>query len=135
MKTLNKQSSKILDTLVEGLEVGEGRKVKNSETFMPVSVNRLSENLFSVTHYFEQMGDLVPDPDVVFFRFRTENGLGVWAPASYQDQFAYQEALIFENGELSHLRPALVSQLTRFSNMWMKNIKDQQGGIKALRKK
>jgi hypothetical protein len=131
MKTTNKKAAAILDILTHGLDIGEGRKVDNTEgAFMAVSVNRLSENVFAVSHYFEQNGDLVPDPDMTFFRAHT----GAWVPASYQDQFRYQEALIFEDGQISKFSPRLLSQLSSFANMWMNNIRDQQGGTRELRK-
>ena len=44
--------------------------------------------LFSVAHYFEQNGDLVPDPDVVFVR--AADG---WAPVSFQNLLAYRIAV------------------------------------------
>jgi hypothetical protein len=125
MKTLSKGATRIMDKLTQGLEVGSGRKIDNAKgTFMAVSVNRLGDRFFSVTHYFKQNGDLVPDPDMVFWQ-----GVGErpWVPVSYQDQRTYSEAVTFRDDQPVGMKPALQADLTNFANTWMGNIRDQQG--------
>ncbi len=46
--------------------------------------------LYSVAHYYERNGDLVPDADVVFVR-RADG----WSPVSFQDSLAVRAAVHF----------------------------------------
>lgn len=93
---------------------------------MPVHVECLQRTplgpLFSVAHYYEQNGDLVPDPDVVFVR--TADG---WAPISFQNSIAYRVAVQFhEDGEIE-VDEREQRDLVAFCNQWMRNIQEQQG--------
>ena len=124
MKTLSKGSTRILNILTRGLEVGEGRKIDNARgMYMAVSVNRIGQRHYSITHYFEQNGDLVPDPDMVFWR---GEGDRPWVAVAYQDQRTYSEAVTFDNGEPVKIKAALQADLTNFANTWMGNIREQQ---------
>ena len=59
-----------------------------SDGFMPLVIERLSEKLISLSHYFESNGDLVSDPDmVVEFDRMNETANAV----SYQDAYRYQD--------------------------------------------
>lgn len=132
MKPLNKTASKVLAALTEGLEVGDARKIDNTEgTFMPVHVDRVGINRYAVAHYFEQNGDLCPDPDMEFIKLDKET----WAPVAITQVWGgYRKALeLDENGDVSAIRPRELRAQTEFANMWMNNIKFQQGGLKALR--
>ena len=79
LKVLDKKAALVLDHLTEGLAVGDSRKVDRGTGFMPVHVECLQRTalgfLYSIAHYYEQNGDLVADPDVVFVR--TAEG---WSP-------------------------------------------------------
>jgi hypothetical protein len=124
MRKLTPRSARIIRTLTTGLQVGEGRKISNSDTYMPVSVNRLSEKLFSVTHYYEQNGDLVPDPDMTFY---TPDEGQSWFACSFQNAMTYNEAVVFDrNGEPEKYNRHLQADMTRFANTWMGNIRAQQ---------
>ena len=62
----------IFRKLTEGLvKVGDHRKINNAPgSFMAVSIEIIGRSglgpLVSVAHYYEQNGDLMRDPDVVF---------------------------------------------------------------------
>lgn len=130
MKRLGKTAGRTLNALTKGLDVGQGRKFDNTEgVFQPVSVNRLTENLYSVAHYFEQHGDLVPDPDMTFYRFDQGSGQEpVWVPASFQNQRTYQESMTFDSdGEPKALNPSMQADQASFAGLWMRNIREQQG--------
>lgn len=72
LRPVSQSAETVLEQLVEPLdEPGASRKVDNaSGAFMCVCVERVEETqygpVFSVAHYYEQNGDLVPDPDVTF---------------------------------------------------------------------
>ena len=78
--------------------------------------------LYSVAHYFESQGDLVPDPDVVFLRAPAG-----WAPASFQDSRVYRVAIQFHEDGTIEVHEKEQRDLVSFCNLWMRNIYEQQG--------
>jgi len=74
----------------------------------------------SVAHYYEQDGDAMRDPEMVF-ELDGQN----WLPVSYlQDNLGiYQEAVILD-GQV-RINPKLVDELSTFARQWDKNIADQ----------
>jgi hypothetical protein len=128
MKAASKASGRVLDMLTKGLAFGEARKIDNAPgAFMAVHVDHIDDTplgpVFSVAHYYEQCGDLVADPDVTFLR----GADGQWYPLSFQDSFGYRRYVeIGPDGEVAIDR-ARQLDLAQFVNMWMRNIKEQQG--------
>ncbi len=116
----------VLDELTDGLDVGESRKIDRGLGFMPVHVECLQRTslgpLFSVAHYYEQNGDLVPDPDVVFVR-----AAAGWSPVSFQNSIAYRVAVHFHADGTIEVDEKEQADLVSFCNLWMKNIYAQQG--------
>ena len=130
--TLNKSASKVLDALTAGLAVGEGRKIgEEGGVYMQVSVGRLTGATFSVAHYYEQGGDLIPDPDMEFVK--TAAG---WLPVTCTLALGYftRAMNLDENEQVESYSPRATRELVSFANMWMRNIKDQQD-LKALKTK
>src|SRR5690606_5096374 len=126
-KTLNKSAAKVFTKLIEGLAVGEGRKIDNTDgAFMPVSVNRLTDRQYSVTHYFEQNGDFDPDPDMTFLVY--PHAPDQIVPLTIQHSTGhYTEAYELDaNDDPKTWKPAVARDITSFANTWMKNIKMQQ---------
>ena len=130
MKAINQRAQKVMDILTQGLDkLGSHRTIDNSPGFMAVHVECIDITSwgprFSIAHYFKQNGTL-RDPEMCFLRgkdgeyypteFRQDGGLG-----SLQ-----QESACIENGKLK-FSPSLSAEHARFANVWMKNIKDQQG--------
>ena len=82
MRKLNERATKIFMTLVEGLRVGDARKLDNARgAFMAVSVDFLVGEelrtpsgpawaLYAIAHNYLANGDLIPDPDVEARRHR-----------------------------------------------------------------
>lgn len=78
---------------VHEMDVGESVEVElDTESMMPLTIEKVADNRLSVAHYYEQNMDLMRDPEVVF---DTENG--VWRAVEYiQDNLSiYQRD---ENG-------------------------------------
>lgn len=107
-------------------------KIDNSNgSFMPVHVEILSSinfsgypsRIVSVSHYFEENGDLVPDPDMEFIIIDSKEP--VIYPASFQNQLLYDRAIEQADGRWLYNRKTL-AELTGFAEMWMKNIAFQQ---------
>jgi hypothetical protein len=135
MRQLDRKASKVLDVLTAHLEIGGIRRIDNSAgTFMPVTVERLTSATFSITHYYKQNGDLVPDPDMMFLK-GSAGDQTVWTPVSIQHATGHYSCSIeIERDRPVGYRPKVLADLVRFANMWMRNIADQQGGLQELGK-
>lgn len=85
---------------------------------MPVSVEHIGSDCLSVAHYGEQNGDLMRDPDMVFWKGPDSN----WYPVSFRNDYVgtFQESVHFEEGRPSQFSP-------RMQRQWMENIRQQQG--------
>ena len=90
------------------------------ESFMPLVIERLGNDRISVTHYYEQNGDSMSDPDMTFV---FDNEAQTLSARTYQqdNMGLYQDA---ENGEVLNTR--LVAELNSFANTWFRNIKNQE---------
>jgi hypothetical protein len=126
LQTVSRTAAAVLDALTEGLDVGGSRKVDRGTAFVPVCVEYLEQRsigpLFSIAHYFEENGDLVPDPDVVFVR-----AAAGWAPISFQNLLAYRVALTFHEDGMVEVDAHEQRDLVHFCEQWMRNIAVQQG--------
>ena len=122
MKKINKTSLKVFNQLVEGLAPGESRKIENAP-YMALSVEHLTEDTFSLTHYFESNGDLVADPDMEFYR---DSEGDVYPMAIQQVVGGYTKAIILdETGKPSGFKKQAQADLKSFADMWFRNIKVQ----------
>ena len=128
MKPLAKTSGDVLDALTAGLEIGDARKVDNG-SYMAVHVDRLSERTYSVAHYFQQNGDAVRDPDGVFLK--TAAG---WLPVTLQLATGHYTVAVELDGDdkPTGWRPRQYRELSAFAAMWLRNVRDQQGGLTAI---
>jgi hypothetical protein len=93
--------------------------------FMPLIVDRVGENHFSLAHNGEMNGDLMADPDMVFWI----DGEGRIFPYTFQNDYAgiYQEALEFEGNRPVVFNHWIQRKLADFADQWMRNIAAQQG--------
>ena len=140
MKTISKTAAATLDLLTEGLtnpyesSQGSSRKIDNAKgTFMAVSVERLGVNHYSVAHYYEQNGDLCPDPEMEFIKVN-----GFWLALSLTHVGRRFEAMRCERADdgtlkATHVNAKQLADQSTFCTTWMRNIKDQQG-LRAKRK-
>lgn len=132
MKPLNEKATVVMNILTEGLnEPGDHKKIDNGgKSIMPVCIECIEETkhgkIFSVTHYYTQEGDLMSDPDMTFLQVS-----GHYIPMSYQQDGLgiFQRAVWFEGaqGEVVNFHPKMQEDLTSFANLWMRNIREQQG--------
>jgi hypothetical protein len=133
MKFLSKHSSGIFRKLIAAMDGKDHLKLDNSNSvFMPIIIERLHElpdplnghkvTVYSLSHYYEQNGDLVPDPDMTFAV--TDE---VIIPLTYQNTYRYDEAIQIQPSPDPWLvKHHLYNSLISFANMWLKNIKEQQ---------
>lgn len=126
MSTVSKNAAAVLDELTADLNVGDSRKMDRGLGYMPVHVECLHRTglglLYSIAHYYEQNGDLVPDPDVVFLR-RADG----WSPMSFQNSVALRVAVHFHEDSTIEVHEKEQRDLVSFCQTWMRNIREQQG--------
>ena len=123
MTPITERAQKVFEALVFGLSPAESRTVDTEAgTFMAVQVERLTDTRFAIAHYFEQGGDLVPDPDMEFWRGPD----GRIYPVAVQ--FAtghYGLAMAFPK-EGPAVYEAEQKDQARFASFWLANIRAQQ---------
>jgi len=93
-------------------------KISN-EPFMPLSIERHG-NQVTVTHYFEQNGDLVPDPDMEFEIYK-----GRWLPYAIQHSNGKYVRTLEREGEKRIIFVDDYDALLSFSEIWSRNLLDQ----------
>jgi hypothetical protein len=131
MEAMNEKATAVMNILTDGLvEPGDHKKIDNAgKSIMPVSVECIEETkhgkIFSVTHYYEQEGDLMSDPDMTFLKVNDR-----YIPMTFQQDNLgkFDRAVWFEGeqGEVVKFHPKMQKDITAFANLWMKNIKEQQ---------
>lgn len=129
LRPVSKSARKVLELLVDGLdEPGASKKLDNAQgAFMAVCVERIEETsrgpVYSVAHYYEQNGDLVPDPDVTMLC----GADGEFYPLSYQDGRVYRLSVELGPDSSARVNREWRTDLVHFVGGWMRNIKAQQG--------
>ena len=129
MKCISKAAAAVMDTLTQGLNLGDHRKIDNCEgAFMPVCVQHMAQTelgpLFSIAHYYEQNGDLMRDPEMIFLKRN-----GKYYPVSFHQDGGlgfYQEAIEIQGCRVLRYYPPILDKQASFAAMWMKNIREQQ---------
>ncbi len=129
-KPLPKAAQVILNKLLA--KIGEGQttvKIDNAPgAFMAVVVEKLTDSTFSVSHYYEQNGESVADPDMMFYRNSANNE--IYAVDLTQNTGNYTQAIWLQGDRIEKFAPRTNRELNQFAAMWMQNIKVQQGGLK-----
>lgn len=91
------------------------------EGFQPLAIEKHGRRVM-ITHFYEQNGDLVPDPDMELLI----NEQNEWQPVAIQ--FAtghYLQAMTWQNGRLFVNQKEALVQIS-FSNIWASNLNWQK---------
>lgn len=146
MKHLNANATKVMDKLTEGLDQPGNAKTFDAHGYtekwdggiMAVHVENIGNvpssgtgHLYSVTHYYKQNGDMMRDPEMIFWQgqgLSRDKVVDTYYPTYFrQDPMMEQESIIFEGGEMKGVRTRMQADQASFANTWMANIKEQQG--------
>jgi len=132
MKTLSKSATLTFQKLICKMGTESHLKLnQGGESIMPVIIeqlyadvdfNGIPMDIYCLAHYYEQNGDLVPDPDMTFAVSKNTETI---YPMTFQNALGYQEAISQMNGKWMIKTRAQHDQAS-FANMWLKNIKWQQ---------
>jgi len=140
MKQLNEQATRIFCRLLKKLE-GEQLSKLYSEGFMPLSMERLEENIltpegvgttYSLCHYYKLNGDVMRDPEMVFIVVdnrkdeKDMESVHIY-PQLYQvDSLGlYEESTRIENGQIKSFHKTWLFAHCVFANKWLCNIQMQ----------
>lgn len=137
MKSLNKTASSTFAKLITQMGQADYLKLdRGGSAIMALSIEKLvpevdfagnNATIYSLSHYFEQNGDLVPDPDMTFAvidQIKEAKGLLI-IPLTFQNSIYYTEA-IFLKADSWQIHPKQQADLADFANNWLKNIQWQQ---------
>lgn len=131
MRKLNQKSTAIFNKLIEGLnKPGDHRKIDNANgAFMPAVIEHIGTatwrdkqiNSFSIAHY----GDAMRDPEMTFYQI----GDYIFPAYFLQDNVGLEQESIGRNPETGKwwVHNKMQADHTSFANMWLSNIKEQQG--------
>lgn len=143
VEVLNPEAFAVFQTIArQALAAGGHIVIDNTDgAYMPVHVEILGghksvlwhRRMVSVCHYGEQNGDAMKDPDMTFIWHDSAVGMtqdNFAVPCEFQNDYAgiYQQAIRFnEEYDLTGVRRKLCADLVEFCDLWMNNIKHQQG--------
>lgn len=99
----------------------------------PIEAEHAKTIVLSLSHYGEQNGDLMADPDMVLHVVMpTSAPAGCTTrppfliPISWQNDYVGRYSLAFpEYPEMTMVRPNMLKDLTKFLNQWLKNLVEQ----------
>lgn len=128
MKPISTVATHFMDDLTKGVTLDTPKKLEpESSGIMALHIEWVGEcnygEMYSVAQYYEQNGDLMRDPDVVFIKGKDLN----YYPISYrQDGLGVdQETVVFKDGVVKWVHYSAQKQLVIFVNQWMRNLADQ----------
>jgi hypothetical protein len=126
MTAVNEHSNKLLTKLWNDANKNDGCKKYEKKGWMPLVVEILGADKISLAHYGELNGDLMDDPEMVFYKDNDDK----FYPLSYQNDYAYgyySECIDFENGKPVHVNEKKQRDMCDFfNNVWAGNIICQQ---------
>ena len=118
---------RMLTPLMVGMN-GKTHRRYESAGFMPLVIESLySEGddvkVYSLTHYGEQNGDAMRDPDM---ELRVDFEVGTVEPLTFRNDYLgiFQEVYITRNGKQLY-SPRLRTDLDEFLWQWLRNIAEQ----------
>jgi hypothetical protein len=105
------------------LEARESHLRLEMPGFDRLVIEKIGENLVSVAHYYEQNGDLIAEPDVVFF-----TGHRSWEPIEITQSLGGTRRVARLDDQacaITHLNTRAQKDLGLFTEQWALNIKAQ----------
>ncbi|HNF28511.1 MAG TPA: DUF1249 domain-containing protein, partial [Leptospiraceae bacterium] len=121
---------KVVPDLLQHIEKGKyhGKSEKAPDSGLMslhydyVGKDKKGNYIIALSHYFEQNGDLVPDPDM---QIRILPEMEAAEAMTFQDQFGYQEVYPDKGDGKEYVDLARKKDLNKFLNQWLTNIIQQ----------
>jgi len=124
MMKVNDKSKTVLEKIFKLVSENDKYiKLNNNPIFMSLTVEIIEDSVISLCHYGEQNGDLMRDPEMLFW---VENGN--YYPFYFRNDYVGVEEYSGEiiGNKLIINNTKLQNDHRKFSNMWLQNIKYQQ---------
>jgi hypothetical protein len=123
MKAVNEKSKSILNKLWELAEKSGYYKLNNDPTFIPLTIEIIAKNQLSICHYGESNGDLMRDPEMIFYRQNDD-----WFPIYFRNDWVGVEEFsgTVTQGQVMINNEEHQQDQTEFANLWLLNIEGQQ---------
>lgn len=123
MKTVNEKSRIVLDRLWELAEKTGYYKLSNDPTYMPLTIEIIGKNQLSICHYGESNGDLMRDPEMIFYKRNDD-----WVPVYFRNDWVGVEefSCVVTQNQLVIDNEKKQEDQAEFANTWLSNIEDQQ---------
>jgi hypothetical protein len=133
------QTSPKMQAVIEQMAKQHGLTLSQPEAYLRLEmpgyqrlvIEAIGLRCISVAHYFEQNGDLVADPDVVFF-----TGYEAWVPIEITQALGvYRRYAVLDDTSRTLVRIDLRGQaaLAAFTEQWAQNLRDQGWLARAQR--
>ena len=122
-RTMQEVISKLAEKHGLDLTAQEARLRLDMEGFDRLVVEKIGTHLVSVGHYYEQRGDLVADPETVFFISDTG-----WVPTEITQVLGGHRiySIVADGGQdVAVIDPRRQADLASFAEMWARNIESQ----------
>jgi hypothetical protein len=117
---LSAQATAVMNTLTAGMSVSDHKKLNHAEgTFMALHVECIGKcnlsPIFSLAHYYEQNGDLMRDPEMLFIQAED----GGYCPAEiWQDPVnSHSVGVLIEDGLAISIDETEQADLTVFAEV------------------
>jgi len=88
-----------------------------------LAIETIGVNQISLAHYFQQNGDLIADPEIVFY-----TGYGPWVPIALSLVITgWREVarLSADGSQVTHVALAAQADAASLARMWAKNLREQ----------
>jgi hypothetical protein len=108
---------------LDALLAGQSRRKYQPDGWMLLSIEQLDENIVSLAHYGEQNGDLMRDPEVVFVRYKIEEGPELAVPVYYRNDYGGIETGNY--WDLKEGLPPISLSLISFCKSWFSSLRVQ----------
>jgi hypothetical protein len=133
MRPINQKARAVMDTLTRNLwNIGDHDRIDNAPgAFMYVAVEMIEQNesgeLISVAHYYEQNGDLMRDPEMIFLHAKDGNYYPTYFRQDGGLPIEQNSVEFYHGGKRVRYSKSLQKDHAIFAGTWMRNIKEQQG--------
>lgn len=134
MKKINLEAAQVFNCLIKRMKGKDYLKLDNSEGFfLPIIIEKLSEDVifgslkidfYSLSHYYMENGDLVPDPDMLFAVNKTDCN-SIW-PFTFQDRFIYEECVYQDKLGVWKVNNKMQAHYVEYAEMWLRYVQYQQ---------
>jgi hypothetical protein len=127
-KTTN-ASARVLEAIWNATNIVESLDL-DEPGYQHFHAERLGSCVLAISHTYEQNGDLMRDPEIVFLR----GADGAFYPLECrQDPMGLiTECATVRNGTIDTYRPRAMRSVAELANLWMRNLTQQFPAIRAM---